>query len=85
MSEITFAAIAARISTLVRVPSAELTPQTALRDLVRESFALVELVVDLQEEFAVFFTQEDLREVVTLGDLTALLRSSLAVSREAGS
>jgi acyl carrier protein len=77
MPEVTFGAVLERVATLVPLPSAAPTPDTFLRDIVRESFALVEVVVDLQEEFSVFFTQEDLSEVATLGELTALVNKSL--------
>jgi acyl carrier protein len=82
MTEISFAAVVERIGTLTPLPARAVTPQTLLRDLVRESFALVELTVDLQEEFTVYFTQRELSDVATLGDLTALLNKSLAARRQ---
>jgi acyl carrier protein len=45
----------------------------ALRELVHDSFALVELVVELEEEFGVHFTQDDFAQVVTVSDLTQLI------------
>jgi acyl carrier protein len=77
MPEVTFGAVLDRVATLVPLPSVTPTPDTALRDIVRESFALVEVVVDLQEEYDIFFTQDDMSEVITLGDLTALVNRSL--------
>jgi acyl carrier protein len=77
MPEVTFGAVLERVATLVPLPSVAPTPETELRDIVRESFTLVEVVVDIQEEFAVFFTQEEMNEVTTLGDLTALVNKSL--------
>lgn len=76
MPEVTFGAVLERVATLVPLPSVAPTPETELRDIVRESFTLVEVVVDIQEEFAVFFTQEEMSEVTTLGDLTALVNKS---------
>jgi acyl carrier protein len=73
--DFTTEAVFNRIAELLAVPVAELAPQTPIRELVRESFLLVELVIDLQEEFGTYFTQEELREIETLGELTALLRS----------
>jgi len=81
MSEVTFAAVLDRIGTLVPLPSVAPTSETALQDIVRESFTLVEVMVDLQEEFAVFFTQEELSEVTTLGELTALVNRSLLIKQ----
>jgi acyl carrier protein len=77
MPEVTFSEVLDRISTLVPLPSVPPTMDTALGDIVRESFTLVEVVVDLQEEFSIFFTQEEMSQVVTLGDLTALVNNSL--------
>jgi acyl carrier protein len=37
---------------------------------------LVELVIDLQEEFGTYFSQEELREIGTIGELVALLQAS---------
>jgi acyl carrier protein len=73
-STVTFDAVAARLGTLLAVPANRLTPKTCLADLAADSFELVELVIDLQEEFGVTFTQADLRPILTLGDLVALLR-----------
>jgi acyl carrier protein len=71
---ITFEAVAARLGALLSVPAASLTPRTSLVDLTADSFELVEIVIDVQEEFGVSFTQADLRPVLTLGDLVALMR-----------
>jgi acyl carrier protein len=59
---------------LAPLPGGSLTPQTRLADLAADSLDLVELVLDLEEEFGVSFAQADLRTVHTLGDLAALLR-----------
>ena len=69
-------AIFQRIADLIDVPVAELTPQTPIRSLVRESFMLVELVIDLQEECDTYFTQDELRDIETIGELAALLQSA---------
>ena len=79
---ITFDAVAARLGTLLSVPADRLTPQTFLVDLAAESFELVEIVIDLQEEFGVTFTQADLRPILTLGDLVALLRGQTHAASE---
>jgi acyl carrier protein len=71
---INFDTVAARLSTYLSVPAGRLTPRTSLADIATDSFELVELVIDLQEEFGVSFTQADLRPVLTLGDLVALMR-----------
>jgi acyl carrier protein len=72
---ITFDTVAARLAALLSVPASRLTPQTFLADVAPDSLALVEIVIDMQEEFGVSFAQADLRPVLTLGDLVALLRA----------
>ena len=44
-----------------------------LADLVTDSFALVEMVIELQEEFGVEFGHEELKDVKTIGDLGRLI------------
>jgi acyl carrier protein len=78
---ITFECVAERISQTLNVPAAMLTPETTLRDLAADSFLLVEMAVDLQEEFDVIFTQADLREVANLGQLVDLLHGPKPPSR----
>ncbi len=48
-----------------------------LTDLVNSSFLLVEMVIELQEEFAVRFQQADLADVKTVGDLIDLVVSRI--------
>lgn len=40
-----------------------------LTELVAESFALIEAVIELQETLGIRLVQEDLRDVTTVGDL----------------
>lgn len=75
---ITFGAVASRIAAVLHVPASTLTPATTLKDLAADSFMLVEMIVDLQEEFDAVFTQARLREVSNLGDLVALLQETAA-------
>ncbi len=70
---ITFERVAERISETLNVPATALTPETTLRELAADSFLLVEMAVDLQEEFDAIFTQSALREVANLGQLVELL------------
>lgn len=74
MPAVTFDDVAARISATLSVPVERLTPGTTLRELAADSFRLIEMSVDLQEEFDVIFTQEQLRAVITLEDLTRLVQ-----------
>jgi len=78
---VTFERVVERISQTLNVPATMLTPETTLRELAADSFLLVEMAVDLQEEFDTFFTQSDLREVANLGQLADLLHGPKPSSR----
>ena len=59
--------------------TSEMVPDDAeLTSLVNSSFLLVELVIELQEEFDVRFQQVDMNEVVTVGQLLDLVDSRMA-------
>ena len=49
-----------------------------LTNLVNSSFLLVEMVIELQEEFDVRFQQVDMNEVATVGQLLDLVDSRMA-------
>lgn len=49
-----------------------------LTDLVSDSFRLVEIAIELQEDFDVRLVQEDLKTVKTVDDLTELIASRQA-------
>jgi acyl carrier protein len=72
----TFELVAERISITSGAAVQSLRPETTLKELALDSFLLVEMAVDLQEEFDAIFSQEALRRVVTIGDLVDLLNSS---------
>jgi len=78
---ITFDRVAERISATLNVPATALTPETTLAELAADSFLLVEMAVDLQEEFDAIFTQSALREVANLGQLVELLHGPKPSSR----
>ncbi len=48
-----------------------------LANLVSSSFLLVEMVIELQEEFDVRFQQVDMNEVATVGQLLDLVDSRM--------
>jgi acyl carrier protein len=64
-----------KMADFLRLPVSKLEDDAALTNLVTESFALVEMVIELQEEFSVRLVQEDLKNVKTVGDLTELFES----------
>ena len=51
-----------------------------LTDLVNNSFLLVEMVIELQEEFDVRFQQADMIEVKSVGDFLELVDSRIALN-----
>ena len=63
------AAVRSRITGIVHA--------AALTDLVSDSYRLVEMAIELQEDYDVVFTQADLSAVTTVGDLTRLVLDRL--------
>lgn len=57
MDTVTFDAVAARLATLPSVLTQRVTPRTSLAALAVDSLEMVEIVIDLQEEFGVILTQ----------------------------
>ena len=68
-------AVTSAIAALIRVDDDRVTMSTHLTDLVTDSFVLVQLAVELQDEFDVVFHAEDLDRVQIVGDLVDLVRS----------
>jgi acyl carrier protein len=67
-----------RIAETLQLPLAKLADDQLLTDVVRESFAMVEMVIDLQEEFGVRLDQAELKQLKTVADLTALVATKCA-------
>lgn len=64
-----------KMADFLKQPVSKLEDDIILTNLVAESFALVEMVIELQEEFGVRLVQEDLKNVKTVGDLAGLFES----------
>lgn len=62
-----------KIAGFLKIPAARLEDKTPLARLIADSFVVVELLVDLQEEFGISLRQEELKTVVSLGDLVTLI------------
>lgn len=58
-----------RVERLLAKPAGSLSPEMLLQDLGVDSFALVELLVRLQEDLKTRVFQEDLVGITTIGDL----------------
>jgi acyl carrier protein len=65
------------MAAFLKLPVAQLEDTRILTDLVSDSFLLVQMVIELQEEFGVRLVQEDLKTVKTVQDLTQLLTSRM--------
>lgn len=62
-----------RIADTLQLPLTKLADERLLTDVVAESFAMVEMVIDLQEEFGVRLEQAELKKLKTVAELTALV------------
>lgn len=58
--------------------SQKVADDVVLTDLVTNSFLLVEMVIELQEEFDVRFQQADLKEIKNVGHLLDLVVSRIS-------
>ena len=70
--------IRAKIAAFLNEAPDKIEDSSVLTDLVAESFLLIELVIELQEEFQVRLMQDDLRNVKTIGDLLTVVVSKCA-------
>ena len=73
MPSISTDAIKERIAQSLHISRAKLQDEALVSDIVTESFAVVEMVIDLQEEFGIRLGQEDLKTIKTIGALTHLI------------
>ncbi|HEX5735317.1 MAG TPA: acyl carrier protein [Blastocatellia bacterium] len=70
--------VKAKMAGLLRQPIERLKDDALLTDLVSQSLLLVEMVIELQEEYSVRLVQDDLKDVKTVGDLTRLIEGKAA-------
>ena len=67
-----------RIAEVLNISADRVSEETNLKDLVSDSFLLVEMAIELQEDFQVRFSQEDLKVVHTVQDLIPLIEINLS-------
>lgn len=72
---VTYDHVADRVGSLLSVPAERIRPETTLRELLSDSLLMVEVAIDLQEEYEVILTQDDIQSIHTFGDLVTLLQS----------
>lgn len=71
-----FEQIAEMIKTEFSMEDTEITLETSFKDdLNADSLDLVELVMDLEEKYEIEIDQNDLENIVTVGDLVEYLKS----------
>lgn len=65
--------VKADIARRTHVPASRIRDDTELASLAIESLALVELLIDIQERHGIQLIVDDLRDLATVRDLTALV------------
>lgn len=69
----TLGEVVCRVAAVTSIAPHRLVPDAELFALVSDSLMLVEMAIDLQEEFDVILVESDLREMRTLGDVVDVL------------
>jgi len=70
--------IRAKIAQFLEQPIEALRDDIELTSLVSNSFLLVEMIIEMQEEFGVRFSQPDMAGVTTVGQLVTLFDERMA-------
>jgi len=71
------AEIKAKMAELLSQPVDALGDDIELTSLVNSSFVLVEMIIEMQEEFDVRFTQQEVTDVTTVGQLVKVFADRL--------
>lgn len=71
------AEIKAKMAELLSQPVDALGDDIELTSLVNSSFVLVEMIIEMQEEFDVRFTQQEVTGVTTVGQLVKVFADRL--------
>lgn len=58
-----------RIASFLKISETRVQDDSVLTELVADSFALVDMVVELQEDYGARLTQENLKDVRCVADL----------------
>ena len=67
-----------KMAEFLRHPVKKLQDEAILTDLVTDSMILVNMVIDLQEDFSIRLVQEDLKDVKTVGQLLAVFERKMS-------
>jgi acyl carrier protein len=77
VTPITTQAVLTKIADTLAIPPTKLTDNTLLTDLSVDSLALIEMAIELEEDYDVAFEQSDLEGLRTVGDVAALVEARL--------
>ena len=67
-----------RIAAILDIPEERAASEVELSDLVADSFRLVEMAIQIQDDYDVMFGQQDVAQLRTVGDLAELVHSRLS-------
>jgi acyl carrier protein len=70
------------MANILRIPVTRIEDNAVLTDLVTDSFALIDMVIELQDEYDVVLVQNDLKDVKTVGDLLAAIQRVSATEKD---
>jgi acyl carrier protein len=73
--------VKAHMARILKLSPERLDDARILTDLVTESFVLVEMVIELQQELGVRVVQDNLKDVHTVGDLVGLFAIKASLER----
>ncbi len=66
-----------KVAELLEVKRERCRPDAPLTELVSDSFRLVEMAIEIQDDYGIVFGQDDMKKLVNVGDLAVLVRSKL--------
>jgi acyl carrier protein len=66
-------AIKEQMAQYLKIPLDRMQDDAQLRNIIPDSFMLVELLIELQEEYAMQLNQADIEKIHTVSDLTELV------------
>ncbi len=70
--------VRAKMAESLQHPVKKLQDDAILTDWVTDSMILVNMVIDLQEDFGIRLVQEDLKDVKTVGQLLAVFERKMS-------
>ena len=70
--------VRAKMGEFLQHPVKKLQDDAILTDLVTDSMILVNMVIELQEDFGIRLVQDDLKDVKTVGQLLAVFERKMS-------